>query len=60
MKVGNIIEFHVPHTKHIHTGKIIKLNKKSVIVIDDRTGLETKIPISEIGHGYEEKGNNHH
>jgi uncharacterized protein YkvS len=59
MKVGNIIEFHVPHTKLVHTGKIIKVNKKSVIVIDDRTGLETKIPISEIGQGYEEKGNKH-
>ena len=59
MKVGNIIEFHVPHTKHIHTGKIIKLNKKSVIVIDDKTGLEIKILISETGHGYEEKVNKH-
>jgi uncharacterized protein YkvS len=53
MKVGNIIEFHVPRTKLIHTGKIIKLNKKSVIVIDDKTGLETKIAISETGHFYE-------
>ncbi len=60
MKVGNIIEFHVPHTKHTHTGKIIKVNKKSVIVIDDKTGLEIKIAISETGHFYEEKGNKHH
>ena len=57
MKVGNIIEFHVPRTKHIHTGKIIKVNKKSVIVINDKTGLEIKIAISETGHGYEEKVN---
>lgn len=59
MKVGNIIEFHVPHTKLVHTGKIIKVNKKSVIVTDDKTGLKTKITISETGHGYEEKCNKH-
>jgi uncharacterized protein YkvS len=52
MKVGSIIEFRVPNTKLIHTGKIIKINKNSVIVIDDKTELEIKIAISEIGHGY--------
>ena len=55
MKVGNIIEFHVPHTKHIHTGKVIKVNKKSVVVIDDKTGLEIKIPISETDMGMKKR-----
>ena len=53
MKVGNIIEFHVPHTKLIHTGKIIKINDKSIIVIDDKTGLETKVLKVDMGLRYE-------
>ena len=32
MKVGNIIEYHVPHTKLVHTGKIIKVNKSQLLL----------------------------
>ena len=57
MKIGSIIEYHVPGKKSLHTGKVIKINKKSVIVIDDKTDLKVKILISEIGHEYQSKSN---
>ena len=55
MKIGNIIEFKVLCKKVIHTGKVIKVNKKSVIVIDDKTGLKVKIQITKTGCYYESK-----
>ncbi len=53
MKIGNIIEFHLHGKKIIHTGKVIKINDKSIIVIDDKTGLETKVLKVDMGLGYE-------
>jgi hypothetical protein len=53
MKIGNIIEFHLQGKKIIHTGKIIKINDKSIIVVDDKTGLETKVLKVDMGLGYE-------
>ena len=53
MKIGNIVEFHLEGRRVIHTGKIIKINKKSIIVIDDKTGLETKVLKVDMCLGYE-------
>ena len=53
MKIGNIIAFHIHGNKVIHTGKIIKINDKSIIVIDDKTGLETKVLKVDMGLRYE-------
>lgn len=52
MKIGNIIEFKVPGKKTIHTGRVIKINRMSVIVIDDKTDTEIKIQISNTGCYY--------
>lgn len=53
MRIGNIIEFKVPGKKTIHTGRVIKVNRMSVIVIDDKTELKIRIQIVKTGCYYE-------
>ena len=54
MKIGNIIEFKVPGKKTtIHTGRVIKVNRMTVVVIDDKTNLKMRVQIVKTGCYYE-------
>jgi hypothetical protein len=53
--VGNIVEFPIPGRAITHTGKVISKTAAYLIVIDDKTGEEVKVPLSNVGATYEER-----
>jgi hypothetical protein len=53
--IGNIVEFVVPGTKIVHTGKVVKKTSKEIVVIDDKTGKEVNVPITAVAATYENK-----
>lgn len=52
-KIGNRIEFIVPGTHNTHTGKVLQVKPDHLLVLDDKTGKNIKVPVNAIGPAYE-------
>lgn len=52
LRIGSIVEFHVPDKKINHTGKVISFDDETITLIDDKTDEEITLNMKEVVLGY--------